>query len=70
MTWNNYMGNYLLTLQLQYYEFCLIVITRGTESQTYELQLSTLNVNVLLAIHSQISRYKERNKLLTLKDEF
>lgn len=70
MAWNNYTGNYLLTLQLQYYEFCLIVITRGTESQTYELQLSTLNVNVLLSIHSQISRYKERNKLLTLKDEF
>lgn len=56
------MGNYLLTFQLQYYEFCLIVITRGTESQTFELQLNTLNVIMLLAIHSHISKYKEREK--------
>lgn len=41
----------------------------GTESQTCELQLKTLNVDMLLAIHSQISMYKERDKPLTLQDE-
>lgn len=41
----------------------------GTESQTCELQLKTLNVDMLLAIHSQISMYKERDKRLTLQDE-
>lgn len=56
------MGNYLLTFQLQYYEFCLIVVTRSTESLTFEVQLNTLNVIMLLAIHSHISEYKERDK--------
>lgn len=62
MTWNNYTGNYLLTFQLQYYEFCLIDITRSTESQRFELQLNTLNVIMALALHSHISTYKKRYK--------
>lgn len=62
MTWNNYMCNYLLIFQLQYYELCLIVITRSTESQIFGLQLNALNVIMLLAIHSHISKYKEKDK--------
>lgn len=57
MTWNNYMGNYLLTFQLKHYEVYLIVFIGDSKSQTCKWKPTTLKLNLPSATNLSSGRW-------------